>query len=154
MLQTVHSLNQLISAEVDAGIPASRILLGGFSQGGAMALLAGLSTERRLAGLAVMSGWVPLREKFASMVSDHAKSVPIFWGHGTVDPMVRFEYGKASSEFLKSKIGIPEATKGASGPPKGLDFNAYVGVPHSTNAQELDDLHAWLKRLLPAADAE
>ena len=63
MLRTVHALNQLITAEVDAGVPAARVVLGGFSQGGAMSLLTGLTAERRLAGLAVLSGWLAAREK-------------------------------------------------------------------------------------------
>lgn len=67
MLKTVHNLNQLISAEVDGGIPANRIVLGGFSQGAAMTLLTGVTTERRLAGLAVLSGWLPLREKIKAV---------------------------------------------------------------------------------------
>lgn len=67
MLQTAKSLNEIISEEVDSGIPASRIVLGGFSQGGAMSLLTGLTSERKLAGLAVLSGWVPLREKFKAV---------------------------------------------------------------------------------------
>ena len=67
MLKTVHNLNQLISAEVDADIPASRIVLGGFSQGAAMTLLTGMTSERRLGGLAVLSGWLPLREKVKSV---------------------------------------------------------------------------------------
>ena len=67
MLRTSHSLNQLITAEVDAGIPADRIVLGGFSQGGAMSLLTGCSGERRLGGVVVMSGWLPLREKFKAV---------------------------------------------------------------------------------------
>jgi predicted esterase len=67
MLKTVHSLNQLITTEVDNTIPESRIVLGGFSQGGAMSLLTGFTTDRRLAGVAVLSGWLPLRAKFASV---------------------------------------------------------------------------------------
>ena len=67
MLKTVHNLNQLISAEVGDGIPANRIVLGGFSQGASMTLLTGLTTERRLAGLAVLSGWLPLREKIKAV---------------------------------------------------------------------------------------
>lgn len=67
MLRTVGSLNQLITAEVDAGIPAERIVIGGFSQGGAMSLLTGLTTERRLGGVAVMSGWLPLKNKFKAV---------------------------------------------------------------------------------------
>ena len=67
MLKTVYSLNQLITSEIDStdsDIPASRIVLGGFSQGGAMSLLTGLTTERKLAGVAVLSGWLPLRNEF------------------------------------------------------------------------------------------
>ena len=67
MQKTASSLNSLISAEIDNGIPASHIVLGGFSQGGAMSLLTGLTSERKLAGLAVLSGWLPLREKFKAV---------------------------------------------------------------------------------------
>lgn len=67
MLRTTHTLNQLITAEVDEGIPAERIVLGGFSQGAGMSLLTGLTTERRLAGLAILSGWLPLRFKIKAV---------------------------------------------------------------------------------------
>ena len=67
MLKTVRSLNELITAEVDAGIPADRIVLGGFSQGGAMSILTGLTSERKLGGIACLSGWVPLRHKFEAV---------------------------------------------------------------------------------------
>ena len=67
MLKTVRSLNELITAEVDAGIPADRIVLGGFSQGGAMSILTGLTIERKLGGIACLSGWVPLRHKFEAV---------------------------------------------------------------------------------------
>jgi predicted esterase len=64
MRETVSSLNQVIKSEMDSGIPSSRIILGGFSQGGAMALLTGMTREAKLAGVAVLSGWLPLRTKF------------------------------------------------------------------------------------------
>lgn len=67
MLRTVRKLNELITAEVDAGIPADRIIIGGFSQGGAMSLLTGLTTERKLGGVAVMSAWLPLKAKFKAV---------------------------------------------------------------------------------------
>ena len=67
MLRTVRSLNELITAEVDAGIPADRIVIGGFSQGGAMSLLTGLTTERKLGGVVVMSAWLPLKAKFKAV---------------------------------------------------------------------------------------
>ncbi|KAJ7462157.1 Phospholipase/Carboxylesterase-domain-containing protein [Mycena latifolia] len=150
MLKTSHSLNQLITAEVDAGIPANRIVLGGFSQGGAMSLLTGLTAERKLAGLAILSGWLPLRASLKSMASEHATSIPIFWGHGTADPLVKFDLAERSVDFLKKNIGIPEAP--STGELKGLSFNAYRGVGHSTNEKELDDLKAFLNKALPASE--
>lgn len=69
MLKTVHALNQLITAEVDAGIPANRIVLGGFSQGAAMSLLTGITSERRLSGIAVLSGWLAIRNKAKAVSS-------------------------------------------------------------------------------------
>ena len=64
MLRTVRSLNQIITEEVDSGIPAHRIIIGGFSQGGAMSLLTGMTSERKLGGVVVMSGWLPLKNTF------------------------------------------------------------------------------------------
>lgn len=68
MLKTVSSLNALISTELSStDIDASRIILGGFSQGGAMSLLTGLTNERKLGGIAVLSGWLPLRKTFKAV---------------------------------------------------------------------------------------
>ena len=64
MLESSRQLNELVTAEIEGGIDASRIVLGGFSQGGAMTLFTGLTSERKLAGLAVLSGFLPLRHKF------------------------------------------------------------------------------------------
>ena len=64
MLNTVHSLNQLITAEVDGSIPEDRIVIGGFSQGGTISLLTAGTSERKLAGAAVLSGRLVLRKKF------------------------------------------------------------------------------------------
>ena len=67
MLRTVRSLNQIITEEVDSGIPTHRIIIGGFSQGGAMSLLTGMTSERKLGGVVVMSGWLPLKNKFKAV---------------------------------------------------------------------------------------
>lgn len=69
MLASVRMLEGIIRNEVDNGMDASRIVLGGFSQGGVMALLGGLTSERKLGGVVVLSAWLPLREKFKA-VSD------------------------------------------------------------------------------------
>lgn len=67
MLESSRQLNELLTAEIEGGIDASRIVLGGFSQGGAMTLLTGLTSERKLAGLAVLSGFLPLQHKFKAV---------------------------------------------------------------------------------------
>ncbi|KAJ7167663.1 Phospholipase/carboxylesterase/thioesterase [Mycena filopes] len=149
MLKTRHALNQLITEEVDNCIPANRIVLGGFSQGAAMSLLTGLTAERKLGGLAILSGWVPLNETFKSMTSEHAASIPIFWGHGSADPLVKYQIGRSSADLLIKQLGFPVASAGEA---KGLSFNTYDGVGHSTNEKELADLQSWLKKALPASD--
>ncbi|KAI0030522.1 Phospholipase/carboxylesterase [Vararia minispora EC-137] len=150
MLETVDALNKLITAEVDAGIPADHIVLGGFSQGGAMTLLTGLTTERRLAGLAVLSGWTPITSKLKMMVNRHATSLSIFWGHGEADPLVRFVFARRSLEFLKTELRMAPASDSPD-ELKGIDFHSYTGVGHSTSPHELDDLKNWLKRVIPMA---
>lgn len=168
MLESVTSINQLIANEIEeSGIPPSRIVLGGFSQGGSMSLLSGLTTEKKLAGVVVLSGWLPLRAKFKEVISSfchvpldnahfffrlkmsssHATALPIFWGHGSLDPLVEYKkMAQASVEFLTKQIGVPSTTK--DGDLKGLSFNTYP-IGHSTNEQELGDLKEWLKRVLP-----
>ena len=67
MVDSAYLINQVITSEIDAGIDADRIVLGGFSQGGTMSLMSGLTGERKLAGVVVLSGWLPLRNKFKSV---------------------------------------------------------------------------------------
>jgi lysophospholipase-1 len=149
MLETMGQLSALIRAEVDAGIPAHRIVLGGFSQGGAVALLTGLTSEYKLGGVIVLSGWLPLHQKFAAvsgarllsrfwadwvqMAGPHAKTVPIFWGHGEKDPLVKFAFGRASAERLTTVVGCSE-----------LSFRSYPELEHSASEQELSDIRGWL----------
>jgi lysophospholipase-1 len=85
MLETAMKLNDLISSEVDSGINAERIVLGGFSQGGAMSLLTGLTSERKLGGVAVLSGWLPLSHKFKA-VSAKSSPMMIVWLNSFIPP--------------------------------------------------------------------
>ena len=63
VLQSRDEVNKLIAQEINDGLSPNRIVVGGFSQGGAMALATGLTTQHKLAGLAVLSGWFPIRHK-------------------------------------------------------------------------------------------
>jgi predicted esterase len=85
MLQAVSSVNRLISAEVDSGIEAGRVVVGGFSQGGATSILTGLTSERKLAGVVVLSGWVLLRNKLKAVGELHVLCLRIFSDKSTLD---------------------------------------------------------------------
>ncbi|TFK62017.1 alpha/beta-hydrolase [Pluteus cervinus] len=149
LLESTRKITELITAEVDAGIPANRVVVGGFSQGAVISLLTGLTGERKLGGVVALSGWVPLKSKFKSMASDHARSVPVFWGHGASDPLVPIRLGTASSQFLTTELRLPTAGAESTGA-VGLSWNVYQGLEHSASDEELRDLRAWVKKALPA----
>ncbi|KAG8831818.1 hypothetical protein FRC17_002523 [Serendipita sp. 399] len=150
MLDSSMAVNRLITAEIDeANIPANRIVVGGFSQGGALGLLTGLTSERKLAGLVSLSTWLPLSQKMKSMMTDSARMLPIFFGHGTSDPVVQYQFGRRSYEHLKSALGFPEATGESI---SGLTWREYDGMGHSASEEELEDLNSWLEKVLPAED--
>ena len=86
---------------------------------------------------------------FAQMASDHATKLPIFWGHGRQDPLVRFKWAEESDTFLRTSLRVREAT---SEDPVGLEFHGYPGLVHSANDAELDDLQTWLKKVIPAQE--
>jgi dienelactone hydrolase len=75
MQQSMEQINQLISNEVDSGTLPNRIVLGGFSQGGTMSLLTGLTSERKVAGVISLSGWLPSRNKFTTVSVPHLPAV-------------------------------------------------------------------------------
>ena len=104
ILQTREYLNGLVKAEIDAGIPSERIVLGGFSQGAAMSLFSALTGPVKLAGVVGLSSWVPLDSKLSEFLqeSDFNKQTPILMCHGTNDVVVPTELGKLSYDLLKS----------------------------------------------------
>ncbi|CAG8790089.1 25827_t:CDS:2 [Dentiscutata erythropus] len=128
MLKSVRGLNGIIRDEVESGIPSNRIVIGGFSQGSAMALLVGLTSEYRFAGVAV--------NKIFKMTTDSNKGTPIFMAHGVIDAVVPYNFGKLSYEFLNSK--------GYS-----VNFKTYNTLSHSINAEELRDFAQFLKDVIP-----
>ncbi|QRV72699.1 carbohydrate esterase family 1 protein [Ceratobasidium sp. AG-Ba] len=138
ILRSSAAINQLIKAENDAGIPNERIVVGGFSQGAALSLVTGLTSEKKFAGVAILSGWLPMRDRLMKMLSSDATTTPVFWGHGTADPVVPYRFGAGSVQILKDKAGF-----------KDIDFKPYQGMGHSTDNQEIIDFSAWLKRVIP-----
>ncbi|MEO5764722.1 MAG: alpha/beta fold hydrolase [Casimicrobiaceae bacterium] len=92
----------LIAREKARGIPASRIALAGFSQGGAIALYAGLRHPQRLAGIVALSTYLVAPDALAREASPANRDVPIFMAHGTQDPVVHYRWAEASRQALAS----------------------------------------------------
>ncbi|KAI1116586.1 phospholipase/Carboxylesterase [Nemania sp. NC0429] len=138
LLRTRDYVNSLIQAEIDAGIPANRIVVGGFSQGGAMALLSGLTAKVKLAGIVGLSCWLPLDSKFPSLVqeSDLNHETPIYMAHGGADPVVPTPLGQLSYEALKAQ-NFPVTLK------------LFPGMAHSASEQELQEVETFLLSRLP-----
>ncbi len=91
----------LLARETARGIPASRTILAGFSQGGAIALYAGLRFPERLAGIVALSAYLIAGERLEEERAGANRDVPIFMAHGTADPVVRFEWGDDSRRLLE-----------------------------------------------------
>lgn len=104
VLKSRDYIYSLIQAEIDAGISSERIIVGGFSQGGAMSILSGLTAPYKLGGVIGLSSWLLLSSKFESLVPKDTKNkaTKIFMGHGSADPLVRYPMGKTSEEKLKA----------------------------------------------------
>ncbi|QTD46877.1 alpha/beta hydrolase [Ottowia testudinis] len=130
------SIGALLAREQARGVPAERIVLGGFSQGCAMALLTGLRYPERLAGIVGMSGYLPLAGKLAAERSSANRDVPIFLAHGTQDEMVALPRAIASRDALAA-LDYP------------LEWHDYP-MGHSVCAPEVQDLRRWLLRALAA----
>jgi phospholipase/carboxylesterase len=93
-------LGALIERELARGIKASRLIVAGFSQGGAIALYAGLRHPQRLAGIIALSTYLVGTDDLAAEASATNRDVPIFMAHGTDDPVVRLEWGEAARQAL------------------------------------------------------
>lgn len=100
--QSADLIEPLILQEIDKGIPSTHILLAGFSQGGVVALHAGLRHPHKLAGIVALSTYLPTIEQLKTERSTANNATPIFMAHGIIDPIVAVESGKAAFDTLKS----------------------------------------------------
>ncbi len=132
--ESQREVQALIARERERGIAAKRLVLAGFSQGCAMTLLTGLRHDERLAGLAGLSGYLPLAANTAAERSMVNADVPMFLAHGRDDPVVHYPRGVASRDALLA-LGYP------------VEWHDYP-MEHSVCAEEIADLNRWLERVL------
>lgn len=132
--QSQADIAELIDAEIARGVPASRIVVMGFSQGCAMTLMTGLRYPQRLAGLVGLSGYLPLPDTVPAERSEANADVPVFLAHGTADPVIPFARAEAARDVL-TDLGYP------------VEWHPYSMV-HTVSMQELQDIHAFLLKVL------
>ncbi len=82
------------------------------------------------------------------MLSDNARSIPIFWGHGSADPLIKLEFCEKSISFLKNECSIKVLLEGDN-EVIGIRHKVYRGMEHSSCQEELVDLRTWLKSVIP-----
>jgi phospholipase/carboxylesterase len=133
--QSQGEIEELIAREKARGVPAARIILAGFSQGGAIALYAGLRHAERLAGILALSTYLVQADKLPAEAAAANRDVPIFMAHGTLDQVVRFEWALASRRALE-----------ANGNP--VEWHQYP-IEHSLCLEEVRAIGAWLGKVLP-----
>jgi phospholipase/carboxylesterase len=125
---------QLVERECARGIAAERIVLAGFSQGGAMALQTGLRFPRKLAGIMALSCYLPLAETFAAEARPENRKTPIFMAHGVQDGVIALEMATTSRDILRQH---------------GYDVEWHdYPMAHSVCLEEIADIGTWLRRIL------
>ena len=132
--ESFAQVHALLEREVARGVPASSIVLGGFSQGCAVALGAGLRFGQKLAGLVGMSGYVPLADTTAAQRHAANAGTPLFLAHGRSDGVVPMARGTAGRDLLQA-LGQP------------LEWHDYP-MQHSVCVEEIQALQTWLLRVL------
>jgi phospholipase/carboxylesterase len=127
-------LEALVDREIERGMSADRIVIAGFSMGGAIAIHTALHTGRKLAGLMALSTYLPVPEEVAG--STGSRDLPVFMAHGTYDPMVLHQWGKASAEGL--------VAAGFS-----VEWHDYP-MQHGVCPDEIEDIRTWLLKVFKA----
>lgn len=127
-------LCEYVRRENERGIPSERIVLAGFSQGGAIALYTGIRYPERLAGLMGLSTYLPLQDHADAERLPVNQETPIFMAHGTLDPMLPASLGSDSRDFLLERGYV-------------VEWHTYP-MMHAVCADEVKHIQAWLQNVL------
>lgn len=132
LLNSADFCQNLIKKEIENGFSPNQIFIGGFSQGGAISLLAGLNFSEKLAGIFALSSYLPIPNEMESIIENSLNKSPIFLGHGLYDRIItpkQLEIGKnilANNDFE-------------------VDYHTYP-IEHNVSAEEIEDLTKWIDK--------
>ncbi|PQE32915.1 Acyl- thioesterase 1 protein [Rutstroemia sp. NJR-2017a WRK4] len=140
ILRSQAYFHSLIKSEVeDSRIDSKRIVIGGFSQGGAMSIFSGITSPSPLGGIFGMSCYLLLHNKLKEFLGESGgfnKQTKIWMGHGDADPLVRPEWGRKTAEVLREE-GFD------------VELKMYPGLEHSADVLEIEDLEQYLNARIP-----
>jgi phospholipase/carboxylesterase len=131
---SIAFLHESLAAFAARGIPAERVFVIGFSQGGAVALAGGLRFDKQLAGIAGLSTYLPLAESLRAELAAANRDTPILIAHGTQDPVVPIGLAEESRKVL-SALSVES------------QWRTYP-MPHSVCAEEIEDLRNWMQVII------
>ena len=129
--QSQAAIEQLIAREIERGIPADKIILAGFSQGGAIALQTGLRCREALGGIMALSTYLTLDDSLAAEATIANANIPILMAHGTQDPLIPLSLAVASRTKMEAR-GYK------------VEWREYP-MPHSLCMEEVEDIGAWIQ---------
>jgi len=132
--RSAEQINALIENEIKAGMPSEKIILAGFSQGGAIVLQAGLRYPKRLGGIMVLSSYVPLAETLAKEKHSANQDTPIFYAHGELDDIIPINFAEQSRNLL-----VEQAYQ--------VEWSSYPML-HAVIPEEIDAIGEWIKKVL------
>lgn len=138
LAESVARVNRYLGAEIERGMDPSRIVLAGFSQGGAVALSAALRFPKRLAGVIALSCYLPFPALLAAEKSAANAQVPVLMCHGQMDPVVEIGMGREARAVLESQDYL-------------VEWREYA-MQHEVCAEELEEIGRWLRRRLALAE--
>ncbi|XP_048850395.1 acyl-protein thioesterase 2 isoform X2 [Brienomyrus brachyistius] len=137
--RAAENIKAIIDHETKNGIPANRVMLGGFSQGGALSLYTALTCQQQLAGVVALSCWLPLHRTFPQAASGSAnRETPILQCHGAKDSMIPLQFGALTSEKLKTIVS-----------PQNVSFRIFPDVMHGSSPEEMSAVKEFIKKQLP-----
>ena len=125
------AIDQLIAREIGRGIPADKIILAGFSQGGAIALQTGLRHREALGGIMALSTYLTLEDSLATEATIANANIPILMAHGTQDPLIPLSLAQSSRAKMQAR-GYK------------IEWREYP-MPHSVCIEEIEDIGVWLQ---------
>ena len=136
---SVERLRQILQTEHDTtGLPYARMVLAGFSQGGALALFTGLGLPQKLAGIVVLSGYLPAARQF--QITPGLEDTPVLHCHGTQDALVKYPLAHKTKERVQERAGDGTVTD--------YTIQSYP-IGHTVSTEELADVLQFVQRILP-----